>query len=60
MASGADLVALARPVIYGLALGGAQGAQGVVEHLNDELKITMQLAGAQTVEDIKKAKLFHA
>ncbi len=60
LASGADLVALARPVIYGLALGGAQGVQGVVEHLNDELKITMQLAGAQTVEDIKKAKLFHA
>ena len=59
LASGADLIALARPVIYGLALGGAQGAQSVVEHLNDEFKIVMQLAGTQTIEDVKNAKLTH-
>ncbi len=57
LVSGADVVALARPIIYGLALGGAQGVQSVVEHLNKEFRITMQLAGAQTVEDVKKAKL---
>lgn len=57
LASGADVVALARPIIYGLALGGAQGVQSVVEHLNKEFRITMQLAGAQTVEEVKKAKL---
>lgn len=57
LASGADLVAIGRPIFYGLALGGAQGAQSVVEHLNDEFKIVMQLAGAQTIEDVKKAKL---
>ncbi|WP_025730368.1 lactate oxidase [Atopobacter phocae] len=57
IASGADVVALARPVIYGLALGGAQGTQSVMEHLNHELKIVMQLAGTQTVEDIKNAKI---
>lgn len=57
LASGADIVALARPVIFGLALGGAQGAQSVVEHLNDELKIDMQLAGTKTIDDVKHAKL---
>ncbi|MFT8869001.1 alpha-hydroxy-acid oxidizing protein, partial [Liquorilactobacillus nagelii] len=57
LASGADLVALARPVIYGLALGGAQGVASVINHLNDELKIDMQLAGTKTIEDVKQAKL---
>lgn len=57
LASGADMVAIGRPILYGLALGGAQGTQSVVEHLNKELKIVMQLAGTQTIEDIKKTKL---
>lgn len=57
LASGADMVAIGRPILYGLALGGAQGAQVVVEHLNKELKIVMQLADTQMIEDIKKAKL---
>lgn len=57
LANGADIVALGRPIVYGLALGGAQGTQSVVEHLNKELKIVMQLAGAQTIEDIKRAPL---
>lgn len=58
LASGADIVALARPVIYGLALGGAQGVASVMTHLNDELKIDMQLAGTKTIADVKQAKLF--
>ena len=45
LASGADLVAIGRPVIYGLNLGGAEGVTSVFEHLNKELSITMQLAG---------------
>lgn len=57
LANGADLVALARPIIYGLALGGAQGVASVVNHLNDELKIDMQLAGTKTIADVKQAKL---
>lgn len=59
IASGADLVAMGRPVIYGLALGGAQGVESVFNHLNDELKIIMQLAGTKTVADIKNAKLLN-
>ncbi|MFD1418497.1 lactate oxidase [Companilactobacillus keshanensis] len=59
LASGADIVALARPMIYGLALGGADGVYSVVEHLNDELKTIMQLAGTKTIDDVKHAKLLH-
>lgn len=57
LASGADIVALARPIIYGLALGGADGVYSVVEHLNDEFKTIMQLAGTKTIEDVKNSKL---
>jgi isopentenyl diphosphate isomerase/L-lactate dehydrogenase-like FMN-dependent dehydrogenase len=60
LASGADLVALARPIIYGLALGGADGVYSVVEHLNDEFKTIMQLAGTKTIDDVKHAKLLKA
>ena len=38
LASGADLVAIGRPVIYGLNLGGAEGVtSGVFEHLNKRI-----------------------
>lgn len=57
LAAGADLVAIGRPAIYGLALGGAQGVASVFNHLNDELKIIMQLAGTKTIEDVKHAPL---
>ena len=57
LASGADLVAIGRPVIYGLNLGGAEGVKSVFDHLNMELSITMQLAGTKTIEDIKKTTL---
>lgn len=60
LASGADVVAIGRPVLYGLALGGAQGVQAVLQHLNRELSMTMQLAGAQTVEQIKTTQLQQA
>lgn len=57
LASGADMVAIGRPVIYGLALGGALGVQDVFDHLNSEFKIAMQLAGTQTIDDIKGSLL---
>lgn len=59
LASGADLVALGRPAIYGLALGGSIGVQQVFEKLNDELKMVMQLAGTQTIDDVKNVTLRH-
>ncbi|KEI50949.1 lactate oxidase [Enterococcus faecium UC8668] len=57
LASGADLVAIGRPVIYGLNLGGAEGVTSVFEHLNKELSITMQLAGTKTIDEVKNTKL---
>lgn len=57
LASGADIVALGRPVLFGLALGGWKGVRSVLEYFEKDLKRVMQLAGTQTIEDIKKAKL---
>nr|WP_035030212.1 alpha-hydroxy-acid oxidizing protein [Carnobacterium mobile] len=57
LASGADLIGIGRPVIYALALGGAQGVTSVFDWFKAELEKTMQLAGTKTVEDIKKVKL---
>ena len=52
-------MAIGRPVLYGLALGGAQGVECVIEHLTHELRIVMQLAGTKTIGDVRRAKLLH-
>lgn len=60
LASGADITAIGRPVIYGLNLGGAQGVKSVFDHFNKELAITMQLAGTRNIEEVKAAQLWRA
>jgi isopentenyl diphosphate isomerase/L-lactate dehydrogenase-like FMN-dependent dehydrogenase len=57
LALGANACAIGRPVLYGLALGGWLGVQGVLEHLNGELKMTMRLAGAESIAAISKDDL---
>ncbi|MCC5895604.1 MAG: alpha-hydroxy-acid oxidizing protein [Alkalibacterium sp.] len=57
LASGADCVAIGRPALYGLALGGWKGVTSIYKYFEDDLKRVMQLAGTQTIEDIKKTKL---
>jgi isopentenyl diphosphate isomerase/L-lactate dehydrogenase-like FMN-dependent dehydrogenase len=57
LAMGANVCAIGRPILYGLALGGWMGVQGVLEHLNGELIMTMRLAGAKSVADISKEYL---
>ena len=52
LALGAKVVACGRPVLYGLALGGAPGAQSVLEYLRDNLTIVMRLAGTRNVAAI--------
>jgi isopentenyl diphosphate isomerase/L-lactate dehydrogenase-like FMN-dependent dehydrogenase len=54
LALGANAVAIGRPILYGLALGGWMGVQGVLEHLKEELEMTMRLAGAKSVSEISK------
>ncbi|HEX9495957.1 MAG TPA: alpha-hydroxy acid oxidase [Candidatus Limnocylindria bacterium] len=46
LALGADAVAIGRPPLYGLAVGGAGGVQRVVEVLRAELDLAMALVGA--------------
>lgn len=57
IASGADVVAIGRPVIYGLALGGWRGVVSVFNYLKDDLRRVMWLAGTQNISDIKNVKL---
>lgn len=54
LALGASVVGMGRPVMYGLALGGAQGVQSVLEHVRDNLMIVMRLAGAKNVKEITR------
>ena len=49
LALGADLVAVGRPVLWGLAAAGAGGVQHVLEILRDELSLAMALAGCRTI-----------
>ncbi|WP_193017059.1 lactate oxidase [Proteus sp. FME41] len=58
LASGADIVAVGRPILYGLNLGGAEGVNSVIQQLNKELKINMMLGGAKTVKDIQATQLY--
>lgn len=47
MALGASAVLLGRPVIHGLAHGGAQGVSHVIRLLRDELEMAMALCGCR-------------
>lgn len=57
IALGADVVAVGRPVLYGLALGGNLGVQSVLEYLRDDLYIVMQLAGTPNVKSITRDRI---
>lgn len=52
LALGADLVAVGRPALWGLAAYGADGVQLVMELLRDELSLAMALAGCPTLTDV--------
>ena len=52
LALGAKAVAVGRPLLYGLALGGAPGVQSVYDRLKLELTMAMQGAGVDRVDQI--------
>jgi len=52
LALGAEAVGVGRPVLWGLALDGADGAAAVLEHLKMELANVMRLAGTARLADI--------
>ncbi|HEU4863265.1 MAG TPA: alpha-hydroxy acid oxidase [Candidatus Limnocylindria bacterium] len=52
LALGANLVAVGRPVLWALAVDGADGVQRVLTILRDELSLAMALAGCRSLDDI--------
>ena len=52
LALGARAVLIGRPVIWGLAVQGADGVAAVIEHLRVELVRAMQLSGTASLKDI--------
>ncbi len=55
LALGAHAVLVGRPVLWGLAVGGANGVQRVLEILHTELERAMKLAGCPTLASINRA-----
>ena len=60
LALGANAVAIGRPVLYGLSLGGWMGVKSVFERLQAELKRNMMIAGAESVKDLRREFVIRA
>jgi len=58
LALGARAVAVGRPVLWGLAVGGAGGVKRVLDLLRDELDLAMALSGCASVEAITDDLVF--
>lgn len=54
LALGADLVAIGRPVLWGLAVDGAEGVRRVLEIARTELSLAMALAGCRSVDEVTR------
>lgn len=55
LALGARAVMIGRPVLWGLAIGGASGVRSVLEILREELSTAMALAGCSSLETIDRS-----
>lgn len=54
LALGADAVFIGRPVLWALCAGGAQGVDGMVKMLADELRLALQLAGCASLAEARR------
>ena len=54
VALGANAVALGRPVLYGLALGGSTGVKSVYDRIAAELTRSMLIAGVGSIKEINR------
>lgn len=52
LALGARAVLVGRPILWGLALGGAEGVRTVLDRLGKEVELAMALAGCRSCPDI--------
>jgi 4-hydroxymandelate oxidase len=55
LALGASAVAIGRPQLWGLAVGGEEGVRRVLELLRDELSLAMALCGSRTPAEIDRS-----
>jgi isopentenyl diphosphate isomerase/L-lactate dehydrogenase-like FMN-dependent dehydrogenase len=55
IALGAKAVGVGRPIIWGLAVNGEQGAARILSILRKDFELAMRLCGCTTVDEIKKA-----
>jgi len=60
IALGAKAVGVGRPIIWGLAVDGQQGAKRVLDILRKDFELTMKLCGCTTVHAITKALIFNS
>lgn len=58
LALGANAVAIGRPVIWGLAVDGERGVQGVFQHLQKQLLSSIKLCGCRNRDDINSGLIF--
>ena len=57
LALGATAVALGRPIMYSLALGGWMAVQQVLEQLNSELQAAMRHTGIRNIAEITRKSI---
>src|SRR5882757_2703943 len=54
LALGATVIAVGRPALWGLIVGGGPGVKSVYAHITEELRSAMMLSGVAKVTDIKR------
>jgi isopentenyl diphosphate isomerase/L-lactate dehydrogenase-like FMN-dependent dehydrogenase len=54
LALGADAVLVGRPAVWGLAVGGEEGARRVLEILREEVELALALCGCPTPVDVTR------
>ena len=57
LALGADAVFIGRPYVYGLAAAGQKGVEKVLGNFIQDTKVSIALAGASSVKDLKTLRL---
>jgi 4-hydroxymandelate oxidase len=60
LALGARAVLVGRPALWGLATGGAEGVQAVLDHLRAELDLAMALSGTPNLAAVGRDLLVRA
>lgn len=59
LALGAKQVFVGSPVIWGLAIDGADGVHSLLEIIKKEFEVVMTLAGSPELSDIKRGQVVH-